>query len=70
VHSQPMSESEGTFGGAVTRPDKVCPTCGKQGHVVMKVWSSDNGAYEDLRFECCSRTGGCGCVFWIDGDDG
>jgi hypothetical protein len=67
--AKPTNESDGVFREAVPRPDKVCPTCGRQGHVEMKIWDSGSGGIEERRFECRSMTGGCGRVFWLDSDE-
>ena len=63
MHTGPMKESEGTFTkGALT--NRVCKNCGNQ-NVYVKVWESNDGAYEDEKFTC----GTCGRVYWVDGID-
>lgn len=63
VHTQPMSESQGTL--ADEKPsDCKCPSCGN-GPVFYAVWESSCGGYEDYKYRCAA----CGHRWWIEGCD-
>jgi hypothetical protein len=64
MHTGPMPESAGTF----RAPEPTlydCPNCGGRKCVMVKVWDSKCGGYEDEKCECtlCSR------VWWNEGGD-
>jgi hypothetical protein len=43
--------------------DLSCPQC--RGPVEMRVWESDDTAYEDERYRCTK----CAYVWWVEGPD-
>lgn len=64
MHTQPMSETQGDFGG--WKPDpRPCPHCKVAGQRFYRIWESSDGAYEDEKHECraCKKT------WWIEGPD-
>lgn len=65
THMKPMSESEGTF-DKEQKSDRSCPKC-KKTNVVMKVWNSNDGGFEDEKFTC--KEPSCGHVWWVEGPD-
>lgn len=59
----------GSVPGTFTRPEgkarkTVCPHCFGE-DVTVRLWESDDGAYEDWRFTCKS----CGHQWWVEGPD-
>lgn len=63
THTGEMRDSDGTFGYPTEDPDP-CRYCGIR-TVTCTVWESNDGAYEDFKYECR----GCGQVWWVDGID-
>lgn len=63
MHTQPMSESDGTFQPAQDS-GMPCRKC-KSGPVEVKAWESSCGGYEDYKYTCAA----CGHVWWVDGID-
>ncbi len=63
MHDKPVAESSGTFQGDWQPVERTC-RCGSK-EVQMRVWHSDCGGYEDLKFRCLS----CGKVWWVEGSD-
>jgi uncharacterized Zn finger protein len=64
THMRQLDESEGRLGKA-EKSDQPCPSCGSAEHHQVRVWESNDGAYEDEKHECTS----CGHVWWVDGID-
>jgi len=64
MHTQPMSESEGSFIKEGKKPVAKCRKCGKFA-VYHKVWESSCGGYEDTKYTCSE----CDYYWWIDGPD-
>jgi len=63
MHTQPMSESEGTFQEA--EPTGVaCRSCGER-KITCETWESSCGGFEDYKYTC----GACGYSWWVDGID-
>ncbi len=60
MHTEPLPEP--LAGEPCSRP---CPQCGKAGRVVVRIWTSANGAYEDEQYSCAA----CGYYWWVDGAD-
>lgn len=65
THFAPMKETEGKFGEEMVS-SRMCPACEKH-HVIVRMWQSNCGGFEDLQFRC--TTDGCGKVWWVDGSD-
>ena len=63
MHTKPMQESEGEFGGW-QQVSGNCPRCGKQ-KIRVRTWESFCGGYEDDKFDCQA----CGHRWWVDGSD-
>lgn len=63
MHTQPMKDSDGTFGEGkcVATPCRKC----KGASVKMEVWESSCGGYEDYKFTC----GDCHHYWWVEGPD-
>ena len=64
MHSQPMSEDQGKFGGWQPDP-RACPACKTSEQVYYRLWESNDGGFEDYKYHCRA----CGKVWWIDGID-
>ena len=65
THMREYLESEGvlkTLGEPVTRH---CRRCKAMTSVVIQLWTSNDGAFEDYKFICQV----CGLVWWVDGID-
>jgi predicted SprT family Zn-dependent metalloprotease len=65
---RPMDESEGEFRAdwkptADENPAYRC-RCGSD-RVFYRIWDSDDGAYEDIQYECRS----CGRRRWVESSD-
>jgi DNA-directed RNA polymerase subunit M/transcription elongation factor TFIIS len=63
MHTNPMSESEGTFKGW-KKDERPCPKCGADQHF-WRLWESSDGAYEDEKHKCEA----CGKTWWVEGPD-
>lgn len=63
MHTQPMSESDGTF-DEPKKTDRECRKCGVHA-VTYETWDSSDGGYTDYKYTC----GACGHTWWIDGID-
>lgn len=60
-----MNESEGTWSGDWQPVDgRTCPRCGATRDVEYRIWESECGGYEDVKFRCR-----CGYYWWVDGPD-
>jgi hypothetical protein len=59
-----MPESDGTF-NKYERDDRPCPHCQVEGQHFVKLWESNDGAYEDEKHNCTA----CGKIWWVDGID-
>jgi RNase P subunit RPR2 len=65
THVGPLPESAGTFtSSGVART--WCKRCNQSTSHKLEVWLSHDEAYEDAKYTCLE----CGCVHWVDGDDG
>lgn len=68
MHTNPMSESDGEFGGGwkptkTERPEFRC-SCGSD-DVWYRTWGSACGGYEDVKYECRA----CRRVWWAESSD-
>lgn len=63
-----MPKLEGTFRNAWKPTAPEAPEfrcrCGSD-EVLYRVWESDDGAYEDVKYRC----GTCGRTWWVEGSD-
>jgi hypothetical protein len=64
MHISPMPESDGTFQGE-QKSQSPCPNCQTTGQHYVKIWESNDGAYEDEKHRCEA----CGHIWWVDGID-
>jgi hypothetical protein len=62
THMRTMSEHEGEF-TKETISHRPCSSCG--GQVVVELWESSCGGYEDEKHTCKQ----CGRSWWVDGPD-
>ncbi len=62
MHSEPMHDSEGTFGEEL-QSYVPCPVC-RQHTVHLAAWDSNCGGFTDWRYRC-----ECGHTWWVDGVD-
>jgi len=64
MHTQPMRDSDGRF--AEWKPiEGKCYKCAEAGKINMRVWESNDEAFEDHQYKCFA----CGATWWIDGID-
>lgn len=63
MHTGPMPDSDGEFGGWKSSGGP-CRHCGETA-VLYRVWESSCGGFEDYHFKCKS----CGQTWWVDGID-
>ena len=64
MHSNPVSNSDGTFKAPIIAKRK-CSKCGSQ--MTVEVWESSCGGYEDEFFACTNDK--CKHSYWVDGGD-
>lgn len=64
THMAPMPESAGKS-GAAQKSAFPCPHCKVEGQHFVRLWESNDGAYEDEKHNCTA----CGKVWWVDGID-
>lgn len=65
MHTQEMSELDGSF--HKTEDDQEifdCPKC-KQHTLTYKIWESSCGGYEDVKYSCNN----CKHYYWVEGPD-
>jgi RecJ-like exonuclease len=70
MHSEPMRESAGVFRDDWQPAIKdgqpwPCPKCRVAGQVTFKVWDSNCGGYEDIKYRCEA----CGKTWWVESSD-
>lgn len=63
MHTKPIPETQGDL--STEKPiDRPCRRCGER-TVVLQVWSSHDGAYDDEKYTCKN----CGHHWWVEGPD-
>ncbi len=63
MHTAPMKDSEGDFGGW-NKSITPCRDCG-QPKILWRMWESHCGGYEDYQYKCEN----CGKSWWVEGPD-
>lgn len=64
MHTKSMSELDGTFSKEPDYTGVHCRKCPSE-KVVGRVWESNCGGYEDIKFECPD----CKHYWWVEGPD-
>jgi len=64
MHTKEMKDSEGVFSD-FKWSSCACRYCKHEGGVRYRIWESNCGGYEDLKYECML----CGGMWWVEGSD-
>jgi hypothetical protein len=64
MHTQPMADSDGTFGDEKPATGVRCRKCDGR-NITVRTWESSCGGYEDEKYSC----GDCGHYWWVEGPD-